>query len=352
MVDEATKYKTMLGKGLSIRAMARILKRAPSTVAYQIKKLKLTGSLQHGNKGKSNRPCRPDKDKIIELATTVYKDFGIAHTCELLAERHDIFVPKETLRIWLKRPYRYHRKKKRDRRECRPNFGDLLQIDGSFDYWFGEEKTCLMHIVDDATNTAAMHFEKQETIVSACRCAWRWFQKYGVPHAFYADGRNMYHLNPDTEHNFFTTMCEVLGIRVVLAHSPQAKGRVERYNGVQQRRLIPLLKLDGIRDMVNANKYLEQYVQKHNKRFAHPPREGNSHTPLPDWVKSIDDICFVQVKRALRPDWTLVYNNKIYQIPPASHYPPAVKSCYVIENISGQITVSYRDRFFTNLSPL
>ena len=111
MVDEATKYKIMLGKGLSIRAMARILKIAPSTAAYRLKKLQLTGSLQHRNKGKANRPARHDKDLILELATTVYKDFGIAHICELLLLRHNITIPKETLRRWLKRPYKYHRKK-------------------------------------------------------------------------------------------------------------------------------------------------------------------------------------------------------------------------------------------------
>lgn len=66
-----------------------------------------------------------------------------------------------------------------------------------------------MHIVDDATNIAELHFDKQETIVSACECAYQWFQKYGVPKAFYADGRNMYHLNPDCEHNFFTAMCKL-----------------------------------------------------------------------------------------------------------------------------------------------
>lgn len=208
-----------------------------------------------------------------------------------------------------------------------------------------------MNIVDDATNIAELHFEKQETIVSACTCAWQWFQKYGVPHAFYADGRNMYHLNPDCEHNFFTNMCEVLGIRVILAHSPQAKGRVERFNGVHQRRLIPLLKLEGIRDMVNANKYLEQYVPTHNKQFSHQPREGNSHTPLPDWVQSINDVCFIRVKRTLRPDWTVVYKNKIFQIPALSHYPPVIKFCTVTETISGKITITYRDRNYIVLEP-
>ncbi|MDR0741818.1 MAG: hypothetical protein LBF28_03525, partial [Rickettsiales bacterium] len=111
-----------------------------------------------------------------------------------------------------------------------------------------------INIVDDATNTAELRFDEQETIESVCRCAWRWFSAYGVPQAFYADGRNMYHV-ADKE-NFFTRMCDNLGIRVIMAHSAQAKGRVDRWNGVHQRRLVPLMKLDGVRDIADANKYL------------------------------------------------------------------------------------------------
>lgn len=259
---------------------------------------------------------------------------------------------EETLRRWLERPHKYHPKKKRMRRECSPCFGDLLQIDGSFDVWFGQERTCLMNIVDDATNIARLHFEREETIVSACRCAWSWFQQYGVPRAFYADGRNMYHLDPDKEHNFFTMMCEVLGIRVILAHSPQAKGRVERYNGVHQRRLIPLMKLDGVQDMESANKYLEQYVIAHNKKFSKPAKNGNAHTPLPDWAKEIDDVYFVEVQRKINNDWTVCYKGKIYQITPMSKRAPAVKKWTVKETLSGRISITYRDRSFPNILPV
>lgn len=137
----------------------------------------------------------------------------------------------------------------------------------------------------------------------------------------------MYHLDPDKEHNFFTMMCEVLGIRVILAHSPQAKGRVERYNGVHQRRLIPLMKLDGVQDMESANKYLEQYVSTHNKIFSKPARNGNAHTPLPDWAKDVDDVCFVEVQRTINNDWTVCYKSKIYHpnVPPPSKNVPLKK---------------------------
>ena len=158
----------------------------------------------------------------------------------------------------------------------------------------------------------------------------------------------MYHLDPDKEHNFFTMMCEVLEIRVILAHSTQAKARVERYNGVHQRRPIPLLKLDGVRDMESANKYLEQYVIAHNKKFSKPAR----NTPLPDWVKDIDDVCFVKVQRKINNDWTVCHKGKIYQIPPMSKRAPAVKKCTVKETLSGRISITYRDRSFPDIMPL
>lgn len=135
-------------------------------MAYRLKKLATQGTLMHGNTGKSNRPFRPDKQGILRIAQEKYPAFGISHLCELLKEREGISVPKETLRRWLKRSHKYHPKKKRMRRECSSCFGDPLQIGGSFDVWFGQERTCLMNIVDDAANIPRLHFEREETIVS------------------------------------------------------------------------------------------------------------------------------------------------------------------------------------------
>lgn len=117
-------------------------------------------------------------------------------------------------------------------------------------------------------------------------------------------------------------MCEVLGIRVIPARSPQAKGRVERCNGVHQRRLIPLMKLDGVQDMESANKYLEQYVVAHNKKFSRSAKNGDDHTPLSEWVNDIDDVCFVEVQRKINNDRTVCYKGKNYQITPMSKRAP------------------------------
>jgi hypothetical protein len=127
-----------------------------------------------------------------------------------------------------------------------------------------------------------------------------------------------------------------------MAHSAQAKGRVERWNGVHQRRLVPLMKLDGVKDIADANKYLENYVVEHNKRYSRPARESNAHRALPDWVEDIDDVCFIMVERQLKNDWTFSYKGKIHQLPRQSIYPPAKSKIQVKITISGKITAIYR----------
>ncbi|MCL2072214.1 MAG: ISNCY family transposase [Oscillospiraceae bacterium] len=322
--------------------MARILNLPVKTTHDRVRKIRLLGHLNHGNKGRQNRKPNPDKTQILTAATK-YEDFGISHVCELLESRDGISVNRETLRRWLARSRVRKVPKQRQRRDRRPNFGELLQIDGSFHDWFSESKACMINIVDDATNTAELHFDAQETIESACYAAWNWFTSYGVPQAFYADGRNMYHLDPDDDNqNFFTQMCRNLGIRIIMAHSPQAKGRVERWNGVHQRRLVPLMKLDGVRDMADANEYLKKYVVEHNKRYAKPAAGYNVHRPLPDWAECMGDVCFILIERKLKNDWTFSYKGKVYQLPRQSVYPPAKSKIKVKITISGRITAYYR----------
>ena len=348
-MDKRTqKYFTMMKQRLSIRAMARMLSLAPSTVQSQLNKIKLTGGLTHGNTGRKNRPPRTDRQQIINIVDTEYYDFNIAHACEMLAEYHGIKINHETLRRWLKRPSKRKSPKQRQRRDAREHFGDMLQIDGSFHKWFGDQKTCLMHIVDDATNTALMRFDTEETIVSACYAAWSWITQYGVPQSFYADGRNMYHMLEGSKTNFFKTMCDRLSIRVIMAKSAQAKGRVERANRTQQDRLIPLLRRAGVNNIENANRYLQEYIVKHNDRFSHAPRGNenevgkNKHGALPNWAKTIDDVCFIDIERVLKPDWTFQYDGKNYQVPRQSDYPPVERKVTIRIAISGAIYGWYR----------
>jgi len=301
------------------------------------------GALRHGLCGRpSNNAARADKEAVMALALGKYARFNLSHMAELLGEREGIAISRETLRVWLARPRRHRRPKHRRRRQPCPNFGDMLQIDGSFHQWFGGRRTCLINIVDDATKVCMLRFEEQETIEAACRCAWGWFLDHGVPKAFYADGRNMYHWLKDSKPNLFTAMCRRLAIRVIVARSPQAKGRVERANGVHQDRLVPLLDLDGVTDIGKANNYCAQYIRSHNSRFRAEYPGSDSHRPLPAWAKSIDDLCFIETPRTIANDWTFRYGGKTYQIPRQSSYPPAKSKINLKINISGRIIAQYR----------
>jgi len=302
--------------------------------------------LRHGLAGKpSNHAPREDSRRILELAQGKYKDFNISQTCELLEEREGLKVHHETLRRWRVaegKPVRQHRRRHRQWREPKGAFGEMLQIDGSFHPWLGGETLCMVNIVDDATRTCMLHFATQETIESACFCAWRWMETHGTPKSFYADGRNMYHLLPEGEDNFFTAMCRLLGIEVRRAFSAQAKGRVERGNGTHQRRLVPLLKLDGVKTLGGLNEYAKRYEQKHNRKFGVDAPQGNAHRPLPKWARTIDDVCWTQVERTVNNDWTLRYKTQILQIEPWSIYAPAKRKVIIRETISGKMLVTYR----------
>ena len=338
-------------KEITVREGAKILNIPKSTFYDRMNRLRKRGNLIHGNTGKVKHVSKlyERKEEIKELCNSKYKNFGISQTSELLHSRENITINKETLRRWLNRDGRKKKKlsKQRIRREPRPNFGDLIQLDGSFDYWFNGTKTCLINMVDDATGISELHFDKEETIVSVCKTVWNWFLKYGTPKSFYVDGRNMYHLGVNSEHNFFTNMCKILNIKVILSKCPQGKGRVERENGVHQKRLIPLFELDNIKSIEEANRYLEEkYIDEHNSKFSHKPSEGNVHTKLLNGM-TMDDIFYIETERRLNNDWTFSYNNRYYQIPKQSkYYPPSKSKIQIKVTINGTLIATYRDLEF------
>jgi hypothetical protein len=172
----------------------------------------------------------------------------------------------------------------------------MLQIDGSFHDWFISEdltnkedrKACLLNLIDDSTNVNMILFDKQETTKCASLLLWKWIQKYGIPLGIYCDKRNMYITDKDnnkekTELNnpkgYFRQMCDNLNITIVQANSPQAKGRVERSNKTHQDRLIKLMGFKNIKNIEEANIYLEkEYIEEHNKKFATAVDSNNNNS--------------------------------------------------------------------------
>jgi hypothetical protein len=220
-------------------------------------------ALKHGNAGRESNRGKPEKlrRRVLQWIGKKYSGsegerFGPTLVAEHLAEEDGIGLDHETLRRWMLETGLWSRRRRRQkhcqRRERKPHFGELVQVDGSFPDWLEERgpRGCLMNMVDDATGTT----EARMGIWAAVGLLRVWIERYGVPRARYTDWKNVYRRKATSREQLrgevpvtqFGAMCQKLGIRVLAASSPQAKGRVERNHGTHQDRLIKKLRRRGI----------------------------------------------------------------------------------------------------------
>jgi hypothetical protein len=298
-----------------------------------------------------------DKKKIIEITRAKYADFGPTFLSEKLLENHSIVISKETLRQWLIEE-NLHKSKRRSKarihqmRERRPSFGELIQIDGSPHDWFEgrREKCCLLVYVDDATSKLVnLRFEEAETTAGYFRTTKEYISKYGLPVAMYSDRHNIFRVNMPTKADdgitqFGQAMNE-LGIEIICANSPQAKGRVERANGILQDRLVKELRLRGISDINTANLYLPEFIERYNKKFAVEPKSSfDSHVKLIG-NENLDLIFSLKHTRSVSKNLELIYKTKIYQIKDTgSIYRLRHARVTVYENLAGEIKLIYKGK--------
>jgi len=298
----------------------------------QLAKYKAMGcaGLVHGNRGKSSghRLDSEFKRQVLSCYEEHYMGFGPTFAAEKLLERDKLKVNHETLRLWLleNNLWKRHRKHKvyRQQREARESFGELVQIDGSDHHWFGkgEDRCCLLNMVDDATSRTLSQLAEGETTEVLLRTFRWWVERYGVPRAVYVDFKNLYistGRKKDGEWqkdlNTFERVCKLLGVQIIGAHTPQAKGRVERNHAIYQDRLVKELQLRGIKSVEEANRYLkDDYLEKINKRFE---KEAKSKVDAHCSVKAFGDLdqifCWVY-EREIRQDWTVQFERKHYQV--------------------------------------
>src|SRR6202171_4284946 len=215
--------------------------------------------LRHGSAGRRSNHARPtaERDRILALIREKYSGpiaerFGPTLTAEHLASEDGVTVHHDTLRRWMLAAGLWSRARKRaphrQRRERKAHFGELVQLDGSFHLWYEARgpRGCLMNLVDDATSRTLARLGDEETIWAAADVLRRWIEAYGVPLALYTDWKNVYVRVPNAEEQAtgavpltqFGRMCASLGIQIIAASSPQAKGRVERNHGTHQDRLL------------------------------------------------------------------------------------------------------------------
>ena len=312
---------------------------------YQRYQAEGAAGVVHRNAGRRSNHAKSEafRRKVLKIVRERYggepgERLGPTLASEHLLEDHGLKVDAETLRRWMLAEGLWSRERKRkayrQRRACRKHFGELVQRDGSFEAWLEDrgERGCLVNMVDDATSRGPGHFAEEETTWALAGAYRAWVEKYGIPRALYVDGKTVYgalatlqqQARGEEAFSQFRRMCERLGTELILAGSPQAKGRVERSHGTHQDRLIKKLRLAGINDYPNANRYLRrQYWPQHNRRFAVPPAEAvDFHEPVPTGV-NLNDVFCLEDERTVSNDWVVRYENRFLQIETAQVRPGA-----------------------------
>lgn len=288
--------------------------------------------LAHRGRGQpSNRRISAGaKAKALKLYEKRYGDFGPTLAAEKLAEREGIAISAETLRGWLRDAGVVHfRRRKRPHRAWRArkaHVGELIQLDGSHHDWFeGRGPRCvLMAYIDDASSRVFARFYAYEGTIPAMDSFRRYVTHYGLPLALYTDKHTTYKspAAPTVEeqcagrmpHSQFERSLAELGVAVMHAHSPQAKGRVERLFRTFQDRLIKELRLAGVATLDVANRFVATYLPIYNQRFAVPPAQtADLHRPRPA-SRDLDRSLCLKTTRVLRRDWTVAHHGQLYQI--------------------------------------
>ena len=322
--------------------------------------------LQHRSAGRaSNRGTDARMQRrVLTLIREKYSGgvaerFGPTLAAEHLATEDGITIDHETLRRWMLAAGLWSRARKRSphrrRRARMAHFGELVQLDGSFHPWFEDRgpQSCLLTLVDDATGRSLGRFGAQETIWAAVGILRAWIAHYGIPRALYTDWKNVYVRRPNQEEREtgaepltqFGRMCAALGIKIIPASSPQAKGRIERNHGTHQDRLVKKLRRKRIAEIDAANAFLDaEYWADHNQRFAQAPASAEDfHLAVPRRV-SLDQVFRLEQKRTVSNDWVVQYDNRLLQLERQSGRPPARSTVLVYETSEGQLEIRYRDR--------
>jgi transposase len=284
------------------------------------------GVLVHGLRGRpSNRRLKPElRQQVLATYRERFGDFGPTFACEKLAEL-GLEVSPDTLRRWLIAEGLWQRRRQREphrsRRPRRACFGELVQIDGSIHDWLegrGEE-VVLVSMIDDATSRVLARFYPAGTTEAHLDLLGRWLRQYGRPKALYSDRHSIFEPQdkgqalPDAETQFGRALRE-LDIGLIRAHSPQAKGRVERGFGTAQDRWVKELRLAGACNGDQANAVLERLLPAHNRRFAKPPADGaDAHRPL-GRGSNLAAILSIQEQRVVANDYTIRFRNRFYQL--------------------------------------
>jgi transposase len=309
--------------GISLRQVHRMYRRYLSEG---------DGGLVHQSRGRvsPHRSEESERLKAMALYRCTYRSFGPTFFAEKLGKDHGIWVSHDTVRRWLvgegllEKTRRGRRSRRRRLRKER--FGQMVQMDGSHHAWFEErgKKCCLMVIVDDATGRMLGRFYEGETLVGAMEMFRRWCERFGLPRSLYVDRAGIYRCDRDATleelqnkkkplTQFGRAMKE-LDVRLILAKSPQAKGRVERANGTLQDRLVKELRLAKVGGIEQANRWLDQsaFFDELSGKFAVEPMDSaDAHRAV---VVDLVSVLCVKEKRSVSNDGCVQWEGRTLQL--------------------------------------
>ena len=372
-------FSRVQSEGLALLDAAEMLALSYRQTKRLWRRYRLEGAigLQHRSAGRESHRARPRafREQVLGLLREKYSGgpgaprFGPTLAAEHLAEEDGLHIDEETLRRWMlehglwmrtrgRKPTHLHRRPRKE------HFGELVQLDGSFHAWYEQRgpQGCLMNMVDDATGITHARLGKAETIWAAAHVLRAWIERYGIPLVLYTDWKNVYKVAPTPQQELrgeepltqFGRMCARLGIRIMGAHSPQAKGRVERNNGVHQDRLVKKFRRQQIQEDTAANAYMERhYLPALNRRFAKSPAQPQDyHRPGPGRAE-LDRVFRLETERWVSNDWVVRHHNRYLQLQPTRRQRRSLHAkAVLLESEQSDIEVCYggETMAFTELS--
>ena len=357
---------------IGIEEASRILKRRPRSVYRMVSKVRRKGpeGVLHGNRNKVSPRRVPDslRKKLIAFAQGKYRDINDTHLCEILSEAEGIVIGRETLRGILRKggipsKRKLKRRKYRSRRERKEAFGMMLQIDASPHDWLegrGPWLT-LMGAKDDATGYVWAHFEETETTWGYLDLMGEVITTHGVPLSLYADRHSIFHttreptiieqlknLIPLTQ---FGRAMEELGISVIKAWTPQAKGRIERQWATFQDRLVVALRLAGAKTLEQAREVLKSFPKDYNQRFCVVPKQAAAVFRKAPPRAVLHKILCLKETRMVKKDHTVSFDGLVLQIPFSKRYPCMADGRVDVRQYrDGHIEIVYRDSVVARFS--
>jgi transposase len=346
--------KKAIAKGITQLEVSKFLGISQRQIRRIVRRVKSEGErgVLHKSRGRTNcrRFSEEFKAKVLGAYVRRYKGFGSSLACEKLAKHEGLAINRETLREWLLEGNylvrRRLRRKHRQWRERKSYCGQMVQMDGSHHDWLEGRGPwlVLMGYIDDATNRIFGRFYEYEGTIPALDSFKRYCLKYGIPQSVYLDKHTTYKSTQQEQLRLsilgqgdglseFGRALKALDVQVIHANSPQAKGRIERLFRTLQDRLVKELRLANTKTIEEANDVLGSYLIEHNERYVVVPAKGTNVHRGAGSSRQLDGVLCIKTQRLVRNDFTVMHNNRLYQVLAFT----SAKKIEVREYVNGQM---------------